>query len=65
MVERVPQHRHCSNCDKAIPYKEKFCDETCEGEYKGRIKTKKRQLMYFYAAMIAVFVISISLVFLG
>lgn len=65
MVDRIAQHRHCSNCDKAIPYKDKFCDENCEKEYKGNLKSKKRQLLYFYAAMILVFVVSISLVFLG
>ncbi len=64
MVERVPQHRHCTNCNKAIPYRDKFCDEKCEGEYKGNLKAKKRQLLYFYALMVIVFVISISLVFM-
>ncbi len=64
MVDRIPQHRHCVNCDKAIPYKDKFCDEGCEQEYKGHLKAKKRQLTYFYVAMVVVFVISISMVFL-
>jgi len=60
MVERVPQHRHCQNCDRAVPYKDKFCDENCESEYKGKLKMKKRQLVYFYVLMVAVFVISIA-----
>lgn len=64
MVERLPQHRHCKNCDRAIPYKDKFCDGTCENEFKGKLGAKKRQLIYFYFAMVAVFVISIVLIFL-
>ncbi len=65
MVERVPQHRHCINCDRAIPYKDKFCDETCEKEHKGKLQTKKRQLVYFYVAMAALFVMAIAVVFMG
>jgi predicted nucleic acid-binding Zn ribbon protein len=64
LVERVPQHRHCANCDRAIPYKDKFCNDDCETQYKNKMQGKKRQLVYFYIAMVAVFVISISLIFL-
>jgi predicted nucleic acid-binding Zn ribbon protein len=64
MVERVPQHRHCQNCDRAVPYKDKFCDEKCENEYKSKLRMKKRQLIYFYLAMVAVFVVSIAMIFL-
>lgn len=64
MVEKVGQHRHCQNCDRAIAYKDKFCDENCEKEYKGKLKAKKRQLVYFYLAMLAIFVVSISMIFL-
>jgi predicted nucleic acid-binding Zn ribbon protein len=64
LVERVPQHRHCQNCDRAVPYKDKFCGEDCENEYKGKLRMKKRQLVYFYLAMVAVFIVSIALIFL-
>lgn len=64
-MERVGQHRHCENCDKAIPYKDKFCDEKCESEFKGRMQAKKRQLMYFYGLMVAVFIMAMVLVFMG
>lgn len=64
MVERLPQHRHCQNCDRAIPYKEKFCDDNCEKEYKAKLVAKKRQLMFFYMVMVAVFIISFTLIFL-
>ena len=65
MVERIPQHRHCQNCDRAVPYKDKFCDENCDNEHKGKLRMKKRQLVYFYLAMVAVFVVSIAMIFLG
>lgn len=65
MVERIAQHRHCQNCDKAIPYKDKFCDEKCDAEHKGKMKTKKNQLLYFYAMMVGVFILAMVLIFLG
>ncbi len=65
MVERIAQHKHCKNCDKAIPYKDEFCDESCEALYKGKLQGKKRQLVYFYIAMVVVFMLSIGLVFLA
>ena len=64
MVERIAQHRHCQNCDKAIPYKDKFCDEKCEAEQKTKLQSKKRQLLYFYGMMVAVFILAMALVFL-
>ncbi len=65
MVDRIAQHRHCKNCDKAIPYKDEFCDEACESQHKSKIGSKKRQLTYFYIAMVVIFLLSIALVFLG
>ena len=65
MVERIAQHRHCKECDKAIPYKDKFCDEKCEKEWKQRMQTKRRQLMYFYMAMVAILIIAVILGIMG
>ncbi len=62
-VERIGQHRHCKNCDKAIPYKEKYCDENCEKEYKAHASTEKKKLYYFYALMAALFVAAMMLSF--
>ncbi len=65
LVERIAQHRHCKNCDKAIPYKDKFCEENCEAEHKAKMKAKKSQLLYFYAMMVGIFILAMALVFLG
>lgn len=65
MVERVPQHRHCKECDRAVPSKDEFCDEKCEAAWKGKMKAKKRQLMYFYMLLVAIMIITIVLGFMG
>jgi len=56
MVERIPQHRHCMNCNRATPSDKEFCNEACDSEYTTQMKTKKRQLQFFYVIMIAVFI---------
>lgn len=64
MVDRIAQHRHCKNCEKAIPYGEKFCDDNCEKEWKAGIQAKKRQLIYFYGLMVVMFIAAMTLVFM-
>ena len=65
MVEKVAQHRHCKQCEKAIPYKDEFCDEKCSSDHKGSVQKKKRQLMYFYIVMVVIMIMAISLSFMG
>ncbi len=55
-VDRIPQHRHCKNCDKAIPYKGKFCDDACENDYRTRTSSEKKKLYLFYAISVVVLV---------
>jgi predicted nucleic acid-binding Zn ribbon protein len=61
MVERIAQHRHCKECDRAIPYGSKYCDEKCEAAWKQKMQAKRRQLIYFYMAMVAILVLAIVL----
>ena len=65
MVEKLAQHRHCKSCDKAIPYKDEFCDDKCEATWKTKMATKRRQLLYFYAAMVIIMVLAIVLGVMG
>jgi predicted nucleic acid-binding Zn ribbon protein len=65
LVERVAQHRHCRNCEKAIQYKDEFCDEKCETEWKTKMGAKKKQLIYFYGLMVAIMIIAILFLYMG
>lgn len=64
MVERIPQHRHCRECDKAIPSDKQYCDEGCEQKFKATMKSKKKQLQIFYVVMIAIFVFFLAFTYL-
>ncbi|HDP97289.1 MAG TPA: DUF2116 family Zn-ribbon domain-containing protein [Euryarchaeota archaeon] len=61
MVERIPQHRHCRNCEKAIPADREFCNDACETEHESALKSKKRQLQFFYVIMGLIFVFALIL----
>ncbi len=63
MVERIPQHKHCRNCDKAVPADREYCDEECEQHHKASVKAKKKQLQIFYVIMIVIFIFALLLSF--
>jgi len=63
MVERIPQHKHCRECDKAIPADRAYCDEECETRHTSKIKAKKKQLQIFYVVMIVIFIFAVLLSF--
>lgn len=65
MVERIPQHKHCRHCDKAIPVDRKYCDEECEQTHVAIVKAKKKQLQIFYVIMIVIFIFALLLSFGG
>ena len=44
MAERIPQHKHCNNCGKAVPVSETLCSENCKEQWEAVIK--KRMLHY-------------------
>lgn len=65
MVERLAQHRHCRSCEKAIPYKDEYCDGKCEEDWKAKMRKKKNQLTYFYVIMVVVMILAIALTMMG
>jgi len=44
MVERIPQHKHCTNCGKAVPVDESYCSDNCKEQWDAVMK--KRVLYY-------------------
>lgn len=55
-AQRIPQHRHCLICNKAIPAKQELCSEECETKY-NNIKAKQRNWMYIMYAMIFILLV--------
>lgn len=51
-AQRIPQHRHCLICYKAIPSKETLCSDECEEKYQA-IERKRKNYMYIMYALFA------------
>ena len=62
-VERIPQHRHCRDCEKAIPADQEYCSKECEEHRSSAVRAKKRQLQIFYVVMIVIFIFAIMISF--
>ncbi|HID71574.1 MAG TPA: DUF2116 family Zn-ribbon domain-containing protein [Thermoplasmata archaeon] len=46
---KIPQHKHCLICGRAVQVDEEFCGEECKNLYDQRM-AKRKQTLYFYLA---------------
>jgi len=63
VVERIPQHKHCGECGKAILADERYCSEECRLRHETKVQGRKRQLLMLYIGSFIIFVIVIILSF--
>ncbi|UCH87920.1 MAG: DUF2116 family Zn-ribbon domain-containing protein, partial [Thermoplasmata archaeon] len=59
-AQRIPQHKHCMICHKAIPVKESLCSEECQEEF-DRLDRKRRNYMYIMYGLFFVIIIMVIL----
>lgn len=52
-VAKVPNHGHCAQCGKAVPYGERACSTECKDELEEENKKRKR-MMYMTYGLLAV-----------
>lgn len=44
-------HRHCKNCDRAVPFgEEELCSDECRAAWKAFQKKRSRSVLFFYGA---------------
>ncbi len=63
-VARIPQHKHCTICGRAIKPREQYCSEECEREWARVSRTKRSLQMVLYismAVMVVVLVLSMTM----
>ncbi|MEK6851793.1 MAG: DUF2116 family Zn-ribbon domain-containing protein [Candidatus Thermoplasmatota archaeon] len=65
MPERVLPHKHCTECGTSIGAKEEFCSKECRGKHEGRIRAKKRQLLWLYFGGVGLFALAMLLLLGG
>ncbi|GAB4327651.1 MAG: hypothetical protein Kow0069_34640 [Promethearchaeota archaeon] len=59
MRERIPPHKHCSVCGRAIPLDREFCSQECADHYRGFEKKKEKrsymQIVFLVIMMVVMF----------
>jgi predicted nucleic acid-binding Zn ribbon protein len=61
MPERLPQHKHCITCGKAVSPKDEYCSDDCERRRVDTLARKKKQLLLLYAISIGVVIVAFIL----
>jgi len=61
MTTKIPQHKHCILCGRAVQVDEDYCGDECKNLYDQRM-AKRKQTLYFYmaAAFIIILFVLIS-----
>lgn len=59
-VDRIIQHKHCTNCGRAMPPEKKYCSDRCETEF-VTLQRNKRKALYANYIMIAALVVVLIL----
>ncbi len=54
MVEKLPQHKHCFTCGRAILVTEEFCDDNCKMQHVNEVKKKRKRLVMLWAVSMAI-----------
>jgi len=62
MPEKIPQHRHCSQCGKAFIGEGRYCSEECDRTSSDRLRKRKRQLLFLYIISFIVLIIALAAV---
>ena len=52
-VEKIPQHRHCINCNKAFVGVGNYCSDSCRDSSGKEVKKKLRNYFIILAVLIA------------
>ena len=60
---KIPQHKHCFSCGKAVPPDKKTCSDACQAELDNRIRSQS-MLKYMFYAMIAILLVSLGWTFI-
>lgn len=59
-VDRIPQHRHCLNCNRAFTGEGRYCSPQCENSRVDELKKKRRGLLIVWGIAVAIMVVAIA-----
>ena len=58
-MDKIPQHKHCSNCGKAFIGEGRYCSTECKNEGDKMLKSRKRQLIILYVLTLIMLTVAV------
>lgn len=58
-MEKIPQHKHCSQCGKAFIGNERYCSTECKKGGEKMLKARKRQLLILYVVTLVILTVAV------
>jgi predicted nucleic acid-binding Zn ribbon protein len=61
MSDKLLQHKHCRNCERAINLKDDYCNDECRNQHQGYLKKKRNQLYILMAVAMGLMLVTLML----
>ena len=58
---KIPQHKHCLACGRAIKVKDETCSAECKAEWDKTVKRKRFWLLVYGAMAVVLVMLSLTL----
>lgn len=59
MTEKLLQHKHCRNCERAIGLKDDYCNDECRKQHQDYLKKKRNQLYILMAVAMGLMLVTV------
>lgn len=62
-MEKIPQHKHCSQCGKAFIGDSRYCSAECKNKGEKMMKARKRNLIVLY--MVTLMILTVAVIIMA
>lgn len=59
MSEKLLQHKHCRNCERAINVKDEYCNDECKNQHHTYLRKKRNQLYILMAIAMGLMLVTL------
>ncbi|MFO7618278.1 MAG: DUF2116 family Zn-ribbon domain-containing protein [Thermoplasmata archaeon] len=61
MSEKLLQHKHCRNCERAINLKDDYCGPECQAQHQTMLRRKRNQLYILMAIAMGLMLVTLMI----
>jgi predicted nucleic acid-binding Zn ribbon protein len=58
-MEKIPQHKHCSQCGKAFIGDSRYCSQECKNKGEQTLKSRKKNLVVLYVVTLIILTLAV------